>query len=92
MYLRNGNFEALADGLEHLLVIVTADKGDGKTLGTETPRTTEQEENENSYQRRNTFNIPDSVKIAVGVWRTVVIDDNIDSFNVNTTAENIGGN
>lgn len=41
MYLRNGNLEALANSLEHLLVIIAADEGDGETLGTETASTTD---------------------------------------------------
>lgn len=41
IYLRNGNLEALANSLKHLLVIITADKGDGETLGTETASTTD---------------------------------------------------
>lgn len=41
LYLRKGNLEALLDVLEHLLVILGADKGNRQTLGTETTRTTD---------------------------------------------------
>lgn len=39
--LRNGNLKAGSNGRQHLLVILAADKGDGKTLGTETTGTTD---------------------------------------------------
>lgn len=38
---RKGDLEALLNLLEHLLVLVGADEGDGKTLGTETASTTD---------------------------------------------------
>lgn len=41
VYLRDGNFEALADGLKNFLIIITADERDGKTLGAETTCTTD---------------------------------------------------
>lgn len=41
MHLRDGDLEALANGLKHLFVLLLADEGDGKTLGTETTRTTD---------------------------------------------------
>lgn len=41
LYLRKGNLEALLDVLEHLLVILGADKRNRQTLGTETTRTTD---------------------------------------------------
>ena len=40
MYLRQGNFETLLNLLQNLLILVTADEGDGETLGTETTGTT----------------------------------------------------
>lgn len=39
--LRQGNLESLLDGLENLLVLLAADKGDTETLGTETTSTTD---------------------------------------------------
>ncbi len=39
--LRKGNFEALLNLLENLLVLLAADKGNGQTLGTETAGTTD---------------------------------------------------
>lgn len=39
--LRQSDFESLLDGLEHLLVLLAADKGDTETLGTETTSTTD---------------------------------------------------
>lgn len=39
--LRKGNFEALLNVLENLLVVLGADKGDGQTLRTETTSTTD---------------------------------------------------
>lgn len=39
--LRKSDFEALLNLLEDLLVLLRADKGDGKTLGTETTGTTD---------------------------------------------------
>lgn len=39
--IRKGNFEALLNILENLLVILVADEGDGQTLGTETAGTTD---------------------------------------------------
>lgn len=41
MYIREGDFEALLDVLEDLLVILIADERDGQTLGTETTGTTD---------------------------------------------------
>jgi hypothetical protein len=41
VHLRKGNLESLLDGLEDLLVLLTAHKGDGETLGTETTGTTD---------------------------------------------------
>lgn len=39
--LRKGNLETLLDLLQDLLILVGADKGDGKTLGTESTGTTD---------------------------------------------------
>lgn len=39
VYLRDCDLESLADSLKHCLVTIAADKGDGKTLGTETTST-----------------------------------------------------
>jgi hypothetical protein len=39
-YIRKSDFEALLDLLQNLLVLVGGDKGDGKTLGSETAGTT----------------------------------------------------
>lgn len=41
MYLRKGNFEALLNLFQNLLVLVIAHERDGKTLGTETAGTTD---------------------------------------------------
>lgn len=41
LYSRDGNLKALANGFEHLLVFLSADKGDGQTLGTKTTSTTD---------------------------------------------------
>lgn len=40
-YVRKSNFEALLDILQHLLVLLAADKRDGQTLGAETTSTTD---------------------------------------------------
>lgn len=32
------------------------------------------------------------MQIAVRIWRTVVVDDNVYSLNVNATTENVGSN
>jgi hypothetical protein len=36
--------------------------------------------------------IPHSVKITVCIGRTIVIDNDVDTLNINTTSEDIGGN
>lgn len=41
LHVRDGDLEALANVLEHVLVGVLADEGDGETLGTETTGTTD---------------------------------------------------
>ncbi len=35
---------------------------------------------------------PYTVEVAVGIWRTVVVDDNVYSLHINTTTENIRRN
>lgn len=40
VHLRDSDLKALANSLEHRLVLFLADEGDGKTLGTETAGTT----------------------------------------------------
>ena len=35
---------------------------------------------------------PNTVEVAVGVRRTVVVDDDVHSLDVDTTTEDIGGN
>ena len=39
--VRKSDFETLLNSLEHVLVLIGADKGDGKTLSTETTGTTD---------------------------------------------------
>ena len=73
-YLRKSNLEALLDSLEHFLVLLRADKGDGKTLGTETTSTTH------------------AVEVRVSVSGQIVVDGQVDTLNIDTTAEDIGGN
>lgn len=41
VHLRNSNLKALANSLEHCLVLFLADERDSKTLGTETAGTTD---------------------------------------------------
>ena len=36
-------------------------------------------------------NIPNAMKVAVGIRRTVVIDDDVDTLNIDTTTEDISG-
>ena len=72
--IRKGNFEALLNVLENLLVILAADEGDGQTLGTETAGTT------------------DAVQVGVGISGQVVVDGEVDTLDIDTTAEHVGGN
>ena len=73
MNLRHLDLESLLDSLQNLLVLLSADEGDGKTLGAESTSTTH------------------TMQVRVGISRHVVVDGKIDTFNINTTAENIGG-
>lgn len=74
MYLRDGNLEALANSLQHLLVVIAADEGDRQALGTETTSTT------------------DTVQVGVGIARHIIVDSQVDTFNIDTTTEDISGN
>ena len=71
--LRYGDLEAGLDSRHHLLVALRGDKGDRKTLGTETTSTA------------------DTVQVRVGVGRQVVVDGQVDTLDINTTTEDIGG-
>ena len=73
MHIRKGDFEALLNVLEHLLVIFAADEGDRETLGTETTGTT------------------DTVEVGIGISGQVVVDSKVDTFDIDTTTENVGG-
>lgn len=72
-YIRQSNFEALLNILEDLLIILVADEGDGKTLGTETTGTT------------------DTVEVGVGISGQIVVNGKVDTFDINTTTEDVSG-
>jgi hypothetical protein len=72
--LRKGNLKALLNFLKNLLVILVADEGDRKTLGTETTGTT------------------NTVQVRVGVGGEIVVDGEVNTLDINTTAEDISGN
>jgi hypothetical protein len=70
-HLRKSNLETLLNLLENLLVRLAADKGDRKTLGSETTRTT------------------DTVEVRVGIAGEIVVDGQVDTFDIDTTAEDV---
>lgn len=72
-HLRKSDLEPLLNRLQHLLVGIVAHKGNSKTLGTETARTT------------------DTVEVGVGIRRQIVVDCQVDTLDVDTTTEDVGG-
>jgi hypothetical protein len=71
--IRKSNLESLLDLLEDLLVILVADEGDRKTLGTETTSTT------------------DTVQVGVSISGKIVVDSQVDTLDIDTTTEDVGG-
>ena len=57
--------------MERLAIFVSADKGDGQTLGSEAAGTT------------------DAMKVGVSVERHVEVEDDVDLFNIDATAEEL---
>lgn len=92
--LRNGNFEPRLDNSHHLLVTLRCNESNGETLGTESTSTTIRKTN---VRRKTTIyvigrtNLPNTVQVAVGIRRAIVVDDNVDTLNINTTSEDVGG-
>lgn len=71
--LRKSNLEALLNGLKNLLVLISGNEGDSKTLGTETTSTT------------------DAMEVRVGISGEIVVDGEVDAFDIDTTAEDVSG-
>lgn len=40
---------------------------------------------------RNRCHLPNAMEVAVGIRRAIVVDDDVDTLNINTTSENIRG-
>lgn len=74
MNLRKSDLEALFNSLEDLLVLLSGNKGDGKTLGTETTSTT------------------DTMEVGIGISGEIVVNGKVDALDIDTTAEDVGGN
>ena len=72
--LRESNLETFLNLFEHLLVLVRAHKGDGKTLGTEATSTTH------------------TVEVRAGITRQIVVDGEVDTLDIDTTAKDVSGN
>jgi len=34
--------------------------------------------------------LPDAMQVTIGIWRAIIVDDNVDPFNINPTAKDIG--
>lgn len=86
--LRYCHLESRLDGRHHLLISLRGHVGNGETFGTETASTTKTE-TEFEFVTRKTMNSPDTVEIAVCIRRAVVVDDDVDTLNIDTTAEDV---
>lgn len=70
--LRDGNGESVLDLLEDLGVGLAGNKGDTKTLSTESTSST------------------NSVQVRISISRSIVVDDDVDSFDIDTSTEDVG--
>jgi hypothetical protein len=93
--LSNGDLEATLDELEDLLVALVRDESDSETLGSETTGATASESERISTSERREKgegkkDEPNTVKVRVSISRRVVVDDDVDAFDVDTTTEDVG--
>jgi hypothetical protein len=35
--------------------------------------------------------LPDAMQVTIGIWRAIIVDDDVDPFNINPTAKDISG-
>jgi hypothetical protein len=86
--LGDSNLEPGLNLLHDFLIGVRGNEGNGKTLGTEATSTAKR-----VMSRRATsqviMHLPNTVEVAVGVGRAVIVDDNVDAFDIDATTKDI---
>ncbi len=75
--------ESILDFLEDLLVVFSRGKGDCETFGAESSRTSNL-----GKVRNKTY----SVEVGVRAFGHVIVNDDIDSFDVNSSSEDVSSN
>ena len=88
--LRYSNLKPRLDRGHNLLVALGGHIRDGETLRTKTAGTTEQNI-QNHHTSTERADLPDTMQVAVCVRRAVVVDDDVHTLDINTTAEDISG-
>ena len=87
--LGNSHLEPRLDSRHDLLIALGRDERDGKTLGPETASTSKTICQTKSIHINIGEVLPDTMQVAIRIRRTIVVDDDVHSFNVNTTTENV---
>ena len=85
------------NGGENTLVLIVGDESDSETLGSETTSTSVKRTKRNQSlvavsSEKGKCNVPDSVKVRISISRSIVVDNDVYSLNIDTTTENVGSN